>query len=258
MENEKQQVVLHEGQTELVIREGKAKNILDVKPPVKIALVGVIGAPTEFLERRFAHNKMAAYAVEPILIEQHFDPTRLHVLVNREDVKITLVIDEHDEYKRGTVVGSLELHPKFVEFGINSKKMWEPNDLGQFLKMNRAFFPDRSKNMTLVSELKNFVGKVDSTIEQQKEDKGSFKDNFSAVVTSNLPDSFSVQLPVFKGTKAEIIDVEFYASVSGREIFVQLVSPGANELFESIRDTVIDEQIEAIRKIAPNIVIIEQ
>jgi len=122
MENEKLQVVLHEGQTELVIREGKAKNILDVKPPVKIALVGVIGAPTEFLERRFPHNKTAAYAVEPIIIEQHFDPTRLHVLVNREDVKITLVIDEHDEYKRGTVIGSLELHPKFVEFGINSKK----------------------------------------------------------------------------------------------------------------------------------------
>jgi len=258
MENEKMQVVLHEGQTELVIREGKAQNILDVKPPVKIALVGVIGAPTEFLARRFQHCVDAA---KPDCIEMlaHFDPTRLHVLVNREDVKITLVIDEHDEYKRGTVVGSLELHPKFVEFGINdSKKLWEPNELGQFLKMNRAFFPDRSKNMTLVSELKNFVGKVDSTIEQQKEDKGSFKDNFSAVVTSNLPDSFSVQLPVFKGTKPEIIDVEFYASVSGREIFVQLVSPGANELFESIRDTVIDEQIEAIRKIAPNIVIIEQ
>jgi len=29
MENEKLQVVLNEGQTELVIREGKGKNILD-------------------------------------------------------------------------------------------------------------------------------------------------------------------------------------------------------------------------------------
>lgn len=258
MENEKLQVVLAEGQKELIIREGKAQNILEVKPPVKIELVGVIGAPAEFLERRFAHCCVAATTENGDKRLGHFDPSRCHVLVNREKVSIKLVVDEHDEYKRGTVVGSLELHPKYVEFGINSKKLWEPNDLGQFLKMNRAFFPDRSKNMTLVSELKNFVGKVDSTIEQQKEDKGSFKDNFSAVVTSNLPESFSVQLPVFKGTKPEIIDVEFYASVSGREIFVQLVSPGANELFESIRDTVIDEQIEAIRKIAPNIVIIEQ
>lgn len=257
MENEKLQIVLNEGQTELVIREGKAQNILDVKPPVKIALVGVVGAPAEFLLRRFNLALQANHGDAPEM-HNHFDHSRCHVLVNREEVRITLIIDEHDEYKRGTVIGSLELHPKFVEFGINSKRIWEPNELGQFLKMNRAFFPDRSKNMTLVSELKNFVGKVDSTIEQQKEDKGSFKDNFSAVVTSNLPESFSVQLPVFKGTKPEMIDVEFYANVSGREIFVQLVSPGANELFESIRDTVIDEQIEKIRGIAPNIVIIEQ
>lgn len=259
MENEKFQVTLNEGQTVLTVLEGKAQNILDVKPPVKIAIIGTIGSPAEFLKRRFDHNYVAAYSIQPRLIDAHFDPTRLHVLVDRENVSITLIVDEHDEYKKGTVKGILTLHPKFIEFGINdNKKSWEPNALGQFLKMNRAFFPDKPKNMQLVSELKNFFAKVDQTIEKQKEDQGSFKDNFSAVVSSNLPDLFTVELPIFKGTERELIEVEFYSTVSGREVSLQLVSPGANEIFESLRDKVIDYELAQIRSIAPNIVIIEQ
>lgn len=257
MENEKLQVVLAEGQKELIIREGKAQNILDVKPPVKIAIVGIIGAPVEFLNRRFELALKANHSEVPEM-HNHFDHSRCHVIVDRENVEIMLVIDEHDEYKRGTIVGKLEKHPKFIEFGINEKKNWEPNELGQFLKMNRAFFPDKSKNMMLVSELKNFVAKIDSTVEKQKEDKGSFKDNFSGVVTSNLPESFSLEVPIFKGVKADIIEVEFYATVSGREVWLNLVSPAANEIYETIRDGVIDEQIQKIREIAPNMVIIEK
>ena len=261
METEKLQINMAEGQNELVIREGKAANILEVKPPVKIDLEGTIGAPVEFLERRFKPcmhaNTVENKTISDLLFNQ-FDHTRCHVIVNREKVSILLVIDEHDEYKRGKVVGKLELHPKFKEFGINSDKSWDPNELGQFLKMNRAFFPDKSKNMSLVSELKNFEAKVNNTIEKQREDKGSFKDNYSAVVTSNLPDVFSVEIPVFKGYPKEVIEIEFYATVSGREVLLSLVSPGANELFETLRDKAIDEQIEKIREIAPNMVIIEQ
>lgn len=263
MENEKLQLNFAEGQqvAEVVIREVSRVNELDVKPPVKVDISGTIGAPLEFLSRRFGHSEHG-YAIEnpskADVMMSHFDPTRCHVLINREKVTILLVIDEHDEYKRGTVLGTLELHPKFKEFGINQPKVWHPNDLGQFMKMNRAFFPDKGKNMSLVSELKNFEARVDSIIQKQKEDKGSFADNYSGVVTSNLPDLFTVELPVFKGYAKEMIEVEFYATVSGREVMLQLVSPAATELFETLRDKCIDEQIEKIREIAPNMVIIEQ
>ena len=251
MENEKLQVVLSEGQKELIIREGKAKNILEVKAPVKIGITGTIGAPTEFLKKRFG-----------LLNDDdsmQLDSRRQHILVNRDKVSITLNTNEDDEYNTGQVVGILKAHPKFIEFGINSGKSWEPNELGQFFKMNRAFFPDKAKNMSLVTELKNFEANVDSKIEKQKSEKGDFKDNYSGVVTSNLPELFSVQLPLFKGVQPDIFEVEFYASVSGRSVSLQLVSPGANELFEAMRDKVIDEQLELIREITNNeIVIIEQ
>jgi hypothetical protein len=245
METDKLQVVFNgtEKVAELIIREGEAPKQLDSKAPVQIGIVGTIGAPFEFLLRR-------KEVIESL--------DKCHVLVNRNDISIILVVNENDAYNKGTVKGILEVHPKFREFRINSKETWEPNELGQFFKMNRAFFPDKEENMTLVSVLKNFEATIDSKIEKQKEDKGSFKDNYSAVVNSNLPGTFKVSIPIFKGQAKVDLNVEFYASVSGRDIKLQLVSPDATVSTEDIRDVVIDDQISKIREIAPNIVIIEQ
>lgn len=246
MEEDKKIVVnLPEGVTELTMREGAAMKLLDPKPPVKIDLAGVIGAPVEFLSKRVSEA-------------DQINPKRCHVLVDREKVSITLITAENDEYETGKVVGKLSQHPKFAEFGINSGKGWEPNELGQFFKMNRAFFPDKAANMKLVTDLKNFEANVATKIERQKSEKGDFKDNYSGVVMSNLPEAFTVQLPIFKGMPAETIEVEFYASVNGREVTLQLISPGACQLLEDLRNRVIDEQIERIRGLSPEIAIIEQ
>jgi hypothetical protein len=50
------------------------------------------------------------------------------------------VTNDNDEYLKGVVTGELMQNPKFIEFGINTGKFWEPNEFGQFFKMNRAFF----------------------------------------------------------------------------------------------------------------------
>lgn len=246
-ENKKVVVNLPEGttQAEIIVREGEAPAVLDPKAPVKIDLSGVIGAPVEFLELR-------RYDSEQI------NPLRCHVLVDREQVSITLITNEDDEYRRGRIVGKLTTHPKFSEFGINAGKGWEPNELGQFFKMNRAFFPDKTANMKLVTELKNFEATVNSKVEKQKSEKGDFKDNYSGVVMSNLPEAFTLQIPIFKGMPAETIEVEFYASVNGRDVTLQLVSPGACQLLEDLRDRIIDVQGARIRELSPEIAIIEQ
>ena len=249
MESEDKKVVVNlpEGAStaELIIREGSAPQVLDPKPPVKINLQGVIGTPVEFLTQRSKES-------------DQFNEKRAHVIVERENVEITLVFNENDEYTRGKVSGKLSYHPKFVEFGINAAKGWTPNKLGEFFKMNRTFFPDREKNMELVSKLKNFDATVSSKIEQERNENGSFKDNYGAVVQSNLPDAFTVKLPIFKGTPAEILEVEIYASVDGRDVTLSLVSPSALQILEEQRDKVIDEQVKLIRQLCPGIVIVEK
>ena len=99
---------------------------------------------------------------------------------------------------------------------------------------------------------------IDTKIAKEKKENGSNTDNRSQVVNSNLPDAFFISIPLFKGVASEEIEIEFDATVNGSEITLQLCSPAANQSFEEIRDTVIDEQITIIRELAPTIVIIEK
>lgn len=245
-ENKKVVLKLYEaGVNEVVIREGAAPKVLDPKAPVKIDLSGVIGAPVEFLSKRIS---------EP----NQIDPKRCHVLVNREKLTVQLVTAEDDEYLRGTVTGSLSLHPKFEEFGINQGKTWEPSGLGQFFKMNRSFFANREENMKLVTDLKNFSATVNSNMDRHTKENGSMKVSYGQVVNSNLPEAFALNIPIFKGAKAVVLQVECYATLDGSDVFLQLFSPAANQLIEEMRDEVIDAQIEAIQQLSLDIAIIEQ
>lgn len=245
MQNEKFQVNLapNMAKAELVIREGAAPKELEPKAPVKTDLSGVIGAVVEYLAKRINTGQ--------------FEQKNCHILVNRDKVEITLITNEMDEYTRGKVVGKLAYNPKFVEFGINSGKVWTPTELGLFIKMNRAFFADRMENMKLVSSLMNFTADVNNKIDRAVKENGNRTDNFAQVVNSNLPESFTVQMPIFKGLPSESIEVETFAQVNGREVSFVLLSPGAQATLEDLRDKVLDDELVKIQEVAPDIAIIE-
>jgi hypothetical protein len=247
MQNEKMQINLAAGMSkaEVIVREVSKVNELEVKAPVKINLNGVLGCVYEFLLKRKDQS------------EQIFQK-RCHIIVNREKISIKLVFNEHDEYQMGTVSGTLTINSKFNEFGINADKVWSPTQLGLFFKMNKSFFPDKAENMRLVSELMNFIGTVNSSIERSVKESGDRSDKFEQVVNSNLPKSFKLKIPVFKGTDSENIEVETFAQVNAKDVSFILLSPAANEIMEDIRDTEIDKQLNLIREICPDIAIIEQ
>lgn len=225
---------------EVVLREGAAPEQLEIKEPEKVMIDGTIDAPYRWLEKRID------------LINQKSS----NIIVNRDNMWIILTINETNYYQ-DVITGVLQPSKEMVEFGINTDKKWEPIKLSQFLKMHRAFFTDKSQNMMLVSTLKNFKAKVNQDIERSKEENGSKVDNYSQVVDSNLPKSFKLNIPLFKGFACEEIEVEIYADVDGRDVSLSLVSAGANEAIEEYKNKVIDEQLEQIRQIAPDIVIIE-
>lgn len=229
------------GMNEVIIREGAAPKVLDPKAPVKMNVNGTINAPFEYLSKRIDCVKQK----------------ECHIIVNREKITIELVVNESDEYTRGTIAGTLQYHPKFEEFGINTGKVWSPFDFAMFCKMNRAFFADKNVNMSLVSACKNFTAKVNNQIERAAQENGNRTDNFAQVVNSNLPESFTLSIPIFKGGKKEDLVVETFAKIDGRNVAFVLLSPGAEETLEDLRDKAIDEQLNAIRAIAPDIAIFE-
>ena len=225
---------------EVVLREGEAPELLEIKEPERVVISGTIDTPFRWLEKRIE------------LINQKAS----NIIVNRDVMGIALTVDETNYYQ-SAIRGELKTSKEMMEFGINTEKKWEPIKLSKFLKMHRAFFTDKSQNMMLVSTLKNFKAKVNQDIERSKEENGSKVDNYSQVVDSNLPKSFKLNIPLFKGFACEEIEVEIYADVDGRDVSLSLVSAGANEAIEEYKNKVIDEQLDAIRQIAPDIVIIE-
>ena len=111
--------------------------------------------------------------------------------------------------------------------------------------------------MKLVSALKNFKANAQSQIEKQHDPSGSRAEVYRQTVESNLPKSFTVKIPIFKGPEKTTFDVEFDHYLTDGEVFLQLVSPGAKEISDEWRDTAIDRVLNEIRGIAPDIAILE-
>lgn len=229
---------------EVIFREGAAPKVqqLELKAPESISVSGVLSTPYDWLEKRVGT----------------IDQKQANVLIEREKMKITLTINEADHYKKNTFVGSASYSETYEAFGINQgDKGWIPAKLGQFLRLNRSVFANKEDCMRLVSALKNFTANAKTEIEKQRDPSGSRADVYRSQVESNLPKSFVVNVAIFKGTAKQPIEVEFDHYLTDSEVFLQLVSPGAKELSDEYRDRCIDEVLEKIREIAPEIAIME-
>ena len=242
--NEQQPIVVNlpEGQNTLTILQGEAPAQLDQQAPVKIDIKGVIHAPLNFLDKRVKD------------IDQH----KAHILVCRDKLQILLVINEDDAYTRGRVLGELSYSEIFLKLGINDGKAWIPEQLGQFLKLNRSFFVNREENMKVVAALKSFSAKVNQDVQRETNEKGDRTFKFKQAVDSNIPEKFKLKIPIFSGGDSVEIEVETYAAIDGTDVSIHLQSAGANDVVEDVKATVISDTIEKIRSVAPEIAIIEQ
>ena len=241
------QINLAPGQesAELVIREVGNENPykLPVKEPLRLCVHGVITCIYAFLEKRWGTGQI--------------DKEHTHILVNREKLIVTLVTNENNERTSQTIVGSIQLSRQFMGFHINDGQLWKPVQLGDFFRLNRSYFETRDKNMELVNLLKSFSAKVQTTIKKELNDNGSVTDNYEKAVDSNLPSSFVINVPIFKGAEPERLTIETIAQVEGNTALLTLISADAECIIEESRDKIINTELDKIRKLCPEIPIME-
>lgn len=220
---------------DIIIREGKAPEIYD---PVNLSISGVLNTPQIWLSKKI----------------RSISEISSHIIIDRENLSITLFIDENNHFS-DRIKGKLELHPDFKKFKINTGEQFTNFELAELIKMNRSAFESPSVAMSLVTDLKNFKAKVDKEIEKANNDRGNVKLVVSQFVESNLPEKFWLEVPVFKGTPKERVEVEIY--IDPASLTCSMVSPHANDLVSDIRDKAIDDVIHEIEIIAPEIAILE-
>lgn len=259
MNTEKLNINFAEGEPvkELIIRETNHVNEpLPVLEPEKVNITGTITAPFAFLQKRW-NAGFSICECEGNKLPAQIDHNRTHVIVNRDQLYILLVCNETDARNMIKVKGVIELSRQFKAFGVNMGTNFVPEELANFFRINRSYFQSKEVNMSLVTTLKSFRAKIETDVEREKKDNGSVTDVYKKVVNSNIPPSFKVCIPIYKGASPEEIEIEVIATVNGRDVSLELISPDAASIVEEVRDKLIDEQLDMIREFAPEIPIIE-
>jgi hypothetical protein len=109
--------------------------------------------------------------------------------------------------------------------------------------------------MKLVSDLRSFKAKVDKQIEQTKDDRANYNIKKIQAVESNLPEAFDLVIPIFKGQTSVKVTIEI--SIDPNTLDCTLISPVVNDIVNELRDKLIDDEIELIKVLTPDIAIIE-
>lgn len=221
---------------DIVIRFGDA---LPLQEPKYVSINGTIDAPARWVEKR-KDDIVSADA---------------HVLVDRDHMTITLNTDENSAYS-DKIVGTLTISTEMQEFGINTGEYMSCFDMADRIKQLRTYFETQQEAMKLVTELRNFKAKIDKELELNDDKRGNQMIFKAQTVESNLPKSFNVNMPIFKGTEKRTFEVE--VEINPNDLSCTLVSPDAHDIVVQERDSQMDGVLVRIAEAAPNIVIIEQ
>jgi len=222
---------------ELIIREGSA---IDVHTGRDVGITGVtIFAVLEFLTKEDIDKKKILDSV----LRFSYDKLRLNL-----DYAQT----SRHPYRLETAI---LLNPDLEAFEINKGKKYSSFQLADFIKMNRHLFESKSVAMELVSVLKNIKASVNRAIEANNDDRGNRRALIDQVVQSNIPESFNIELPVFKGQEKMTIPVEV---VLDEDLECMLVSPDLKEIIFEESERLIGSEVEKIREIHPQLRIYQE
>lgn len=216
------------GISELIIRQGEAPKIIE---PRGFTASGLIATPYDFYKGRTT------------IKADHFDKSKAVVEVDRLGYKIVFRADPYSPL--GDVVsGSMAENPALADYQINGGTNWKPIDLAQFLNRRRMYFADIEKGRDLVAALRSVKVSTQGEIEVSNDQRGNTKNLFEQSVKTNIPVSFVLKMPLFKGCEDVQFTVEIYLAVSGNVLYCSLESVELDEQKKAQIDKYIDAQIK--------------
>lgn len=219
-----EQILINPSGKELEIRTGAAAPIEKV---LSVTLEGTIGSVLDFASKRDS------------LITKEF----AHVIINRKQMSVKLVVGERREWKRYTVSGKMILHEYLTDLGINESKQYYISDLIRVFKLNRRYFATRADHIAMLDKLMSFSAKIETEIVAKNDLKGSAANSIISKITHDIPLSFKMHIPVFEGEKKDTFDVTVEVYHENGHVVCSLVSV---ELAEAIEKTV-EETMEKVK-----------
>lgn len=219
----------------LTIREGQA---LPLKEPNKIVLEGDINSVGEFLEKRTKETDgFSSQIIEPI---------QAVVITDKEAGTIELQLDPENFY--GTIVkGTLEESKELGIFQINQERELSREDLIKLFRFNRIHFSDPLKADALIKSLQKFSGSAYVDLVKEDDTRGNLKIGVDKRVKTGIPESFELNIPIYKGQPKERIEVEICLDITGTRVSFWFESVQLVELLEQRKDEIFAKQLESCK-----------
>lgn len=215
----------------LIIRTGEAPKLLDDIEPSAVRLKGTIDAPAEFYKKR-----------------KHLtDPNKCHVLYDKLKGTIKLVVDEQFDTKNFIVEGSVIENPDLLAFKINraQNSYWQPKELQEFLKLNRAYFTDREAHAKILASLQNFKAKIQHEIEDVNNNRGNDTQVRITTLENQFAENFVLCIGIYKGQSKSTFKVDVCCRVRDRNVEFWFESVELKEIQMTAIDTLMAEQLKA-------------
>lgn len=212
-----QQINITPKDGELIIRHGDAARLHERST---LSLNGHIGAVLDFANKR----------------KDRIDPLDTHVIIDEQKRTITIVTKEQDA-DGITITGSMVEHPYISELGINKNKNYSIQSLIKALKLNGRYFNSRMDHATLLDSLSKFQAKTEIEFKDTNDYKGSVAQSKIVKVTHDIPLSFSMSIPIFKGESPTTFGVTIEVFPDNSTLSCQLISV---DLADAMEKTVID------------------
>jgi hypothetical protein len=204
---------------EYLIRVGDA---LAPKAPLNIKIEGILSAPADFLAGK----------------KEEYKPELAHLLIDRDNQTLKLVLDEYDPYSRDEITGSLKDNVELEKWNINTAKRWTVGEFLQFVRERKMWFAKPEDQVALLKGLQTWKVNVDREIKIFNDNKGNSTDSVETVVSKvqGLVYKFNLSIPVFKGYDKKKFTVEIGLDPKATTVDIYLYSDELYQLRIDERD----------------------
>lgn len=155
---------------------------------------------------------------------------------------IRLKLDPENAY--GTeVTGALEFTKYLDQFHINQPVLHKREELVKLLRFSRQLFRDGDKYEELLKAYQTFDFKAYIEAAESRDTRGNKAGSMSKKVETNLPDSFILSLPIFKGQGNEQFRVDICFDTTDASIKFWFESTELAELIDKRKIEIFTEEL---------------
>lgn len=216
---------------EIVIREGEA---LLLKAPKKISIAGNINSVKEFLNKRTAINGV---------VLQKLDKSSAIIIVDEDKGTIHLQLDP--ENQDGTeIVAKVEPTLYLEQFQINGSKTFTQTELVKILRFSKQLFETPAKHEAVLKAYQSFDFTASIKSASEADLRGNKSNSLQKIITTNLPQEFVLNLPIFKGQPKETFRVEICYDTTEGSIRFWFESPELKDLIDQRKIELFEEELK--------------